>query len=122
MDLLDLEIPSNMDTNMDTIFEPNVNNDNSLRFSIINLEKDVAEYMQYRAKYYFYNTKLKKSWLLRRSKYKKQEKYYYNLYINKMKYLEETYRRTNNYTKYHAQLENLPHADIINENGVPIFG
>ena len=39
-----------------------------------------------------------------------------------MKYLEETYRRTNNYTKYHAQLENLPHADIINENGVPIFG
>jgi len=91
----------------------NNNDDDDKRFSIVNLEKDVTEYMQYRAKYYFYNNKLKKSWILRRRRYKKQEKYYYNLYIHKMKYLEETYRRTNNYTKYHAQLEGLPSANAV---------
>ena len=32
-----------------------------------------------------------------------------------MKYLEETYRRTNNYTKYHAQLEKLPSANVIDD-------
>ena len=37
-----------------------------------------------------------------------------------MKYLEETYRRTNNYTKYHAQLEKLPNANVI-DDGFNLF-
>jgi len=111
--------------------------DEDKRFSIVNLEKDVNEYMNYRSKYYFYNNKLKKPFIIRRRTYKKKEKQYYKLYIKKMKYLEETYRRTNNYTKYHAQLEKLPSANVIddgfgftnlnentnqNENGGTIFG
>ena len=103
--------------NFDPFYDVNNNDtiDEDKRFSIVNLEKDVNEYMNYRSKYYFYNNKLKKSFILRRRTYKKKEKYYYNLYINKMKYLEETYRRTNNYTKYHAQLEKLPSANVIDD-------
>jgi hypothetical protein len=120
--------PFNDVNNIDTI-------DEDKRFSIINLEKDVNEYMNYRSKYYFYNNKLKKHFIIRRRTYKKKEKQYYKLYIKKMKYLEETYRRTNNYTKYHAQLEKLPSANVIddgfsftnlnddiNQNGGTIFG
>jgi hypothetical protein len=108
------------------------NIDINKRFSIVTLENDVNEYMNYRSKYYFYNNKLKKHFLIRRRTYKKKENQYYKLYINKMKYLEETYRITHNYTKYHAQLENLPSANVIydglnsntnmNENGGDIFG
>lgn len=103
--------------NFDPFYDVNNNDtiDEDKRFSIVNLEKDVNEYMNYRSKYYFYNNKLKKSFILRRRTYIKKEKYYYNLYINKMKYLEETYRRTNNYTKYHAQLEKLPSANVIDD-------
>jgi hypothetical protein len=112
-------------TNSDAVsgfqFDPfhDVNNNDTIdedkRFSIVNLEKDVNEYMNYRSKYYFYNKKLKKPFIIRRRTYKKKEKQYYNLYIKKMKYLEETYRRTNNYTKYHAQLEKLPSANVIDD-------
>jgi hypothetical protein len=127
MDLLDLDLtstpnPKNPNPNLDSIFDSVKEN---TRFSIVILEKDVTDYMRYRSKYYFYNNKIKSSWLIRRSKYKKLERFYYNLYINKMKYLEETYRRTNNYTKYHSQLENLPQANIIdntNANGGLIYG
>lgn len=108
MDLLDIDLTSTPipNPNLDFIFNENTH------FSIVNLEKDVTDYMRYRSKYYFYNNKIKSSWFLR-PKYKKLEMFYYNLYINQMKYLEETYRRTNNYTKYHAQLEKLPKTDII---------
>lgn len=94
------------------------------RFSIVNLEKDVIEYMNYRSKYYFYNKKLKKTFNIRKRTIQKKEKEYYYLYIKKMKYLEETYRRTNNYTNYHAQLEQLPSANVIdtNQNAFDIFG
>ena len=109
------------DSNSGLHFDPfhDVNNNDTIdedkRFSIVNLEKDVNEYMNYRSKYYFYNNKLKKPFIIRRRTYKKKEKQYYNLYIKKMKYLEETYRRTNNYTKYHAQLEKLPSANVIDD-------
>lgn len=114
---------SNSDADSGFHFDPfhDVNNtsidtiDEDKRFSIVNLEKDVSEYMNYRSKYYFYNKKLKKPFIIRRRTYKKKEKQYYNLYIKKMKYLEETYRRTNNYTKYHAQLEKLPSANVIDD-------
>ena len=112
---------TNSDADSGFHFDPfhDVNNydtiDEDKRFSIVNLEKDVNEYMNYRSKYYFYNNKLKKPFIIRRRTYKKKEKQYYNLYINKMKYLEETYRRTNNYTKYHAQLEKLPSANVIDD-------
>lgn len=133
---------TNSDADSGFHFDPfhDVNNNDTIdedkRFSIVNLEKDVSEYMNYRSKYYFYNKKLKKPFIIRRRTYKKKEKQYYNLYIKKMKYLEETYRRTNNYTKYHAQLEKLPSANVIddgfgfnpnsssnlNQNGGTIFG
>ena len=115
---------SNSDSHSAFHFDPfhDINNDNNndtidedKRFSIVSLEKDVNEYMNYRSKYYFYNKKLKKPFIIRRRIYKKKEKQYYNLYIKKMKYLEETYRRTNNYTKYHAQLEKLPSANVIDD-------
>lgn len=112
---------TNTDSDSGFHFDPfyEVNNNDTIdedkRFSIVNLEKDVSEYMNYRSKYYFYNKKLKKPFIIRRRKYKKKEKQYYNLYIKKMKYLEETYRRTNNYTKYHAQLEKLPNANVIDD-------
>ena len=116
---------SNSDSHSGFHFDPfhDINNDNNIndtidedkRFSIVSLEKDVNEYMNYRSKYYFYNKKLKKPFIIRRRIYKKKEKQYYNLYIKKMKYLEETYRRTNNYTKYHAQLEKLPSANVIDD-------
>ena len=112
---------SNSDADSGFHFDPfqDVNNNDTIdedkRFSIVNLEKDVSEYMNYRSKYYFYNKKLKKPFIIRRRTYKKKEKQYYNLYIKKMKYLEETYRRTNNYTKYHAQLEKLPSANVIDD-------
>ena len=109
------------DSNFDPFhYQDNNTIDEDKRFSIVNLEKDVNEYMNYRSKYYFYNNKLKKSFIIRRRKYKKKEKKYYNHYINKMKYLEETYRRTNNYTKYHAQLEKLPNANVI-DDGFNLF-
>lgn len=112
---------TNSDADSGFHFDPfqDVNNNDTIdedkRFSIVNLEKDVSEYMNYRSKYYFYNKKLKKPFIIRRRTYKKKEKQYYNLYIKKMKYLEETYRRTNNYTKYHAQLEKLPSANVIDD-------
>jgi len=84
------------------------NNEDDNRFSVVILERDVSEYMNYRSKYYFYNNKLKKGLLIRRGKYKKQEKYYYNLYINKMNYLEENYCRKN---------KNIPDVDITNSDG-----
>ena len=37
--------------------------------------------------------------------YKEKKDKYYLLYMNKMKYLEENYRKTKIYTDYHRQLE-----------------
>jgi len=40
--------------------------------------------------------------------------YWYNKYMNKMKYIEGNYRKTNIYTKYHEQLE----QPICNNNDI----
>lgn len=76
------------------------------RFSILQLEKDVLEYILYKEKYQYLETKLHTCYGNMFKKYYKEKKNkYYLLYINKMKYLEENYRKTKIYTDYHRQLE-----------------
>lgn len=121
----------NLDPLHDVYLDNNIksiNDDVDSRFSIINLEKDVNEYMNYRSKYYYYNSKLKKFFIIRRRTYEKKEKLYYYLFINKMKYIEETYKQTNNYTKHIHGANNISFNsntnlnDNINQNGGDIFG
>lgn len=68
---------TNSDPDCSFHFDPfqNINNNNIIdedkHFSILNLKNDVNEYMNYRSKYYFYNNKLKKHFIIRRRTYKK---------------------------------------------------
>lgn len=99
------------------------NIDDKNRFSVFLLENDVAEYIHYKKKYNDYHLKLFDKRLstlpariIRNKLYIKKHKMYYDKYIKKMKYLEEHYRSINNYTNYHAQLENtkiVPCKDFI---------
>lgn len=77
------------------------------RFSVIILEKDVLEYVHYKNKYEKYKN-IKKSCRGKLFPHYYDDKlmYFYNKYIAKLKYLEENYRKTFIYTKYHEQLEN----------------
>ena len=66
--------------------------DSQERFSILQLEKDVLEYILYKEKYQYLETKLHTCYGNMFKKYYKEKKdRYYLLYINKMKYLEENY-------------------------------
>lgn len=75
------------------------------RFSVLLLEKDVLEYHNYKLKYNDYEQQLRNCHHRIREDIKTKRDYYYKKYISKMKYLEENYRKTNIYTRYHAQLE-----------------
>ena len=75
------------------------------RFSVLLLEKDVLEYHNYKLKYNEYDERLHHCHPRTRDDVKTKRDYYYKKYISKMKYLEENYRKTNIYTRYHAQLE-----------------
>lgn len=75
------------------------------RFSVLLLEKDVLEYHNYKLKYNDYEQQLRNCDHRTREDIKTKRDYYYKKYISKMKYLEENYRKTNIYTRYHAQLE-----------------
>ena len=75
------------------------------RFSVLLLEKDVMEYHNYKLKYNEYDQQLHNCDVSMRSDIKNKRDHYYKKYISKMKYLEENYRKTNIYTRYHAQLE-----------------
>ena len=80
--------------------------DNKNRFSILQLEKDVLEYIFYKERYQEIENKIKTCYGYIFKKYYTEKKTkYYLLYINKMKYLEENYRKTKIYTDYHRQLE-----------------
>ena len=80
---------------------------NENRFSLLQLEKDVLKYVEYRKKYQYFDNKLGEvSSQEEKAMNKENRDYWYNKYIKKMAYLERSYRRTNVYTDYHRQLEN----------------
>lgn len=88
--------------------------DDSKRFSVVVLEKDVLEYNYYKTQYHNMEQMLK-SWRGKffRNHYTSQKMYFYNKYIMKMKYLEDHYRKTNVYTDYHRQLEGENQDPVI---------
>jgi len=75
------------------------------RFSVLLLEKDVLEYHNAKNKYNEYDEKYHSCSMELKDEYKQKKSYWYKKYISKMKYLEENYRKTNIYTRYHSQLE-----------------
>ena len=76
------------------------------RFSIMILEQDVLEYHKYKTKYNeYYELHSRSIPGTEKEQLKETRDYYYTKYINKMKYLERNYRKTNIYTNYHQQLE-----------------
>ena len=80
---------------------------NENRFSLLQLEKDVLKYVEYRKKYQYFDNKLSEPGSQEEKAMNKENRdYWYNKYIKKMAYLERSYRRTNVYTNYHRQLEN----------------
>lgn len=80
---------------------------NENRFSLLQLEKDVLKYVEYRKKYQYFDNKLSEVGSQEEKAMNKENRdYWYNKYIKKMAYLERSYRRTNVYTDYHRQLEN----------------
>lgn len=87
---------------------------NNNRFSIMILEKDVLEYHNFKNKFKEFERLCSNCSYKEREELEKKKKYWYNRYIKKMKYLEENYRKTNVYTRYHAQLESgyRPHDPI----------
>jgi len=86
------------------------NNNNSNRFSIMLLEKDVLEYHNFKNKYNEFDQKCANCSFEEKEDLEKKKKYWYKRYMGRMKYLEENYRKTNVYTRYHAQLENPTHS------------
>ena len=92
---------------------------NENRFSLLQLEKDILKYVEYRKKYQYFDNKLSEiSSQEEKAMNKENREYWYNKYIKKMAYLEQSYRKTNIYTNYHRQLEtpyyNLPQAPFHN--------
>lgn len=91
-----------------------IDEDDSCRFSVFLLERDVLEYVRYKNKYNYYfhkNTKMTTPshlfvYPFMKKKYQSREKYYYQKYIQKMHHLETHYRKINIYTQFHSQLEN----------------
>lgn len=75
------------------------------RFSVYLLEKDVLEYHEYKNKYNEFYEKHKMCKYQYKEQLKEKRDYWYKKYMNKMKYLEENYRKTNIYTDYHRNLE-----------------
>ena len=80
-------------------------NQNNDRFSILKLERDVCQYIEFKNYYEKYQEKFNNSFFYK-NYYKEKKDYWYNKYITKMKYLEDNYRYINNYTDFHRQLEN----------------
>ena len=75
------------------------------RFSVFLLEKDVLEYHNAKNKYNEYDEQYHSCPIECKDEYKQKKSYWYKKYISKLKYLEENYRKTNVYTRYHSQLE-----------------
>ena len=72
------------------------------RFSVLVLERDVLTYRKYKIKYQYFSEKYQKLSSLRetnkeqeRERCRQEMEKWYNLYINKLRYLETNYRKTN---------------------------
>ena len=92
------------------------------RFSVMILEQDVLEYHNYKQKYNDYYEQHKNASFENKAELKEKRDYWYNKYINKMRYLEKNYRKTTIYTDYHRKLENKlrPRRHTFNNN--PMHG
>tara|TARA_Y200000002_G_scaffold383171_1_gene403754 strand:- start:1368 stop:1790 length:423 start_codon:yes stop_codon:yes gene_type:complete len=98
------------------------------RFSVLILERDVLAYRKFKIKYQYFQEKYQRLSSLReanntqeRERCRQEMEKWYNLYINKMRYLEKNYRKTKIYTKYHAQLENksIPKSEPFDPDKLP---
>ena len=98
------------------------------RFSVLVLERDVLVYRKYKTRYNFYFEKYQRmcnnlreanATLQDKERIRQEMEKWYDLYINKLRYLEKNYRRTNIYTRYHEQLENKNHPQLSIEQNLP---
>ena len=98
------------------------------RFSVLVLERDVLTYRKYKIKYQYFSEKYQKLSSLRetnkeqeRERCRQEMEKWYNLYINKLRYLETNYKKTKIYTKYHDQLENktVPKSELFDPDELP---
>ena len=98
------------------------------RFSVFVLEMDVLSYRKYKIKYQYFSEKYQQLSSLRetnkeqeRERCRQEMEKWYNLYINKLRYLETNYRKTKIYTKYHDQLENkiVPKSELFDPEEQP---
>jgi len=87
----------------------------SNRFSIVILEKDVLEYHNYKLKYNKYYDLFMNANYENKESLRIKRDYWYNKYINKMQYLEKNYRKTNIYTDYHRELEDVTIQQTIRQ-------
>lgn len=80
---------------------------NKERFSILKLENDILEYIEFRENYNMYLKKYNNIFLcLYKNTNKTKSDFWYKKYISKMRFLETNYRHTKIYTNFHHQLEN----------------
>ena len=87
------------------------------RFSILQLEKDVLEYIESRENYQEHEQKSRSTLhYFQRKFHLQQKKYWYKQYIRNMHFLEKNYRKTNIYTSYHEQLEAPEYPEVEEEN------
>ena len=89
------------------------------RFSILQLEKDVLEYIESRENYQEHEQKSRSTLhYFQRKFHIQQKKYWYKQYIQNMHFLEKNYRKTNIYTSYHEQLE-APDYPVVEQEEQP---
>lgn len=103
--------------------------DDTTRFSVLILEKDVLEYNHFKKNYQKFekllNSKIRGYFY--KQYYQEKKMYWYNKYIQKMRFLEKNYRTTNIYTNYHKQLEaphlndNEPVVAVLVESSAPFL-
>ena len=95
--------------------------DDTNRFSVMILEKDVLEYNHFKNKFYEYDAKARSCiWRPFRKHHLTLKMHYYDKYIKKMKFLEQNYRKTNIYTKYHEGIE-YPYTRIKPVHATPVI-
>lgn len=87
---------------------------NNTKFCIFTLEKDMEEFREYRENYTKYDNKLKRCCgsILFRSCDKEKRKIYYDKYVDKMIYIENTYGENFKLNKSN----NIPEAKVIDNN------
>ena len=95
--------------------------DDTTRFSVLILEKDVLEYKHFKTNFQKYETLLNTNFrgFFFKNHYQEKKMYWYTKYIQKMRYLEKHYRTTKVYTDYHKQIEGpIVHPYLQNQDPV----